>query len=688
MRIVSLEATGFALLEPISLELDDGIYAITGENGSGKSTLLGLLGPMPLLLEVPAKTPSWLKDACGGEGTIDLVFESHDCEFFRASIEIKDGNTSSILSIYNEEKDEWEPRSTDKGRSYKAEIEKIIGPKAAYYASVYSCGEGGFEELSREKRRDLFVWYLGLEALGPKYDAIKKLANALPSPGEATAAEEMLESYKDDLCSLVGALAELITLRDAATEEARATRSDFEKCLAKNQAKVTASAHYKEQISKTLKEIKDFEIEIRSLESRIDVVMKLQLKLEKELVTGGVDAGDLDDQIEILQKKREEIREKVEKRKSEIHNRDEIKKNAAKAKRNCTNPSSAPCWNVESVDTDSCPFIQRSKEIWEEADSDEAFAAKIVIPPDCSAEETAILSQIAELKAEKQKYRSEEEKRKKIAKCRSEIALASTELDMIHVEWNKKETFLASYRAGLLSDEEIGKAQSEISRLRAADATAQERATSLVARVATLEERRLSTEGRIKEQQEKVLKIKELVKDSDAIQALKRACGPSGVPMHSIAEAAPEVSSIINTLLSAAYGDRFMYEIRTRKEIKSGEHRDTFDIVVFDSKRGGEAVEFGVLSKGEKAVAAEMFRAAFSIYQAMTQSVPTLAIYRDEPGSNLSENNNIRYVKMLRKAQEIGGFKQIFFATHSKEAAALADEVIHIEDGAIVRYSP
>ena len=86
-------------------------------------------------------------------------------------------------------------------------------------------------------------------------------------------------------------------------------------------------------------------------------------------------------------------------------------------------------------------------------------------------------------------------------------------------------------------------------------------------------------------------------------------------------------------------------------------------------------------SGGEQQLIKEVISLGLCIYQRRRAGVDTRTIIRDESCSALTEENTERYVRMLDKACEIGGFDQVLYVSHKSCAQQMADAVIHIGQG-------
>jgi exonuclease SbcC len=115
---------------------------------------------------------------------------------------------------------------------------------------------------------------------------------------------------------------------------------------------------------------------------------------------------------------------------------------------------------------------------------------------------------------------------------------------------------------------------------------------------------------------------------------------------------------------------------------------DDFTIHVFDNLRGGDPRDLADLSGGEQVIVAEALMNAIAVYVNTRSPVPVRTCWRDETTGALDPENATRYLAMLRKVQELGGFHHVLFVTHNADAARQADAQIQVADGQAVIVRP
>lgn len=165
-------------------------------------------------------------------------------------------------------------------------------------------------------------------------------------------------------------------------------------------------------------------------------------------------------------------------------------------------------------------------------------------------------------------------------------------------------------------------------------------------------------------------------------QLLGKALGRDGLPVLEIDAAGPTVSTFANDLLASCFGPRFSIELVTQEAKASGKGmKESFAIQVYDNERGGSARDIGDLSGGEQIIVEEALKNAIALFVNRRNTSPIRTCWRDETTGPLDPENAARYVPMLRKVLELGGFERIYFISHNPEAAAMADAQVRFADG-------
>lgn len=164
---------------------------------------------------------------------------------------------------------------------------------------------------------------------------------------------------------------------------------------------------------------------------------------------------------------------------------------------------------------------------------------------------------------------------------------------------------------------------------------------------------------------------------------LQRAFGKDGIQALEIDAAGPEVSALINDLLLSCFGPRFTVSFETTATKADGKgEKEVFDIRIIDNERGREG-RIETLSGGEKVILNEAISLALAIYNARKSGQRFETLFRDETAGALDPQNAERYLQMLRRALELGGFHQLIFIAHSQDLWEAADARVFVKGGKV-----
>jgi exonuclease SbcC len=177
--------------------------------------------------------------------------------------------------------------------------------------------------------------------------------------------------------------------------------------------------------------------------------------------------------------------------------------------------------------------------------------------------------------------------------------------------------------------------------------------------------------------------LEHLRKEKGEWSHISYAFGPKAIQALEIDSAGPWVSDLVNDLLRSCFGTRFTINLITQamKANKSG-MKDFFDIEVIDAEKSRTGL-INDLSGGEKVICSEAISLAIALYNGNVGGVKWDTLYRDECSGALSPKNALLYIKMLRRAIELGKFKRCFFIAHQPELVDASDNQIIIKKGKI-----
>jgi len=185
----------------------------------------------------------------------------------------------------------------------------------------------------------------------------------------------------------------------------------------------------------------------------------------------------------------------------------------------------------------------------------------------------------------------------------------------------------------------------------------------------------------LKSQQESLEKnLKDLKQDLSEYIIISDMCGPNGIPSIKIDAVIPEVESIANNLLQES---NWEYQIRleTQKEsVQKNKYKilETLEIVVLDETDGLTKL-VSDLSVGQRSVISEAINLALAIIAKQKGVIDIETLFRDETTSNLNREAATNYVKLLRNAMNMGGFKNLIYITHQDFLLSQMDHVVNFE---------
>lgn len=173
-----------------------------------------------------------------------------------------------------------------------------------------------------------------------------------------------------------------------------------------------------------------------------------------------------------------------------------------------------------------------------------------------------------------------------------------------------------------------------------------------------------------------------LTRRRQGFRLLERALGRDGVQALEIDAAAPRVSDLANDLLRASYGPRFNVELQTIRPAEGNrKQREVFDVIVHDGDRPGGPRPIETFSGGEAVLLDEALKLALALFNAERHGVQVATLWRDECDGKLDAENARRYPPMLRRAMQVGGFRNVFYVSHRDDVIAQADAVVHVHAG-------
>ena len=171
-------------------------------------------------------------------------------------------------------------------------------------------------------------------------------------------------------------------------------------------------------------------------------------------------------------------------------------------------------------------------------------------------------------------------------------------------------------------------------------------------------------------------------RERDDWEYLARVFGADEIQLLEIQSAGPELSELVNDLLEGCLDNKFEVRFRTQRPKADGRgFVDDFDVEV-RNKSLDRAFAVDELSGGQFVLVNEALNLGIAMYNARKgEGVRYEMLFRDETIGALDNHNGVEYVRMLRRAMEIGGFHQVVFISHTPGVWELADRVLEVKDG-------
>ncbi|WP_321936165.1 SMC family ATPase [Paraburkholderia sp. J8-2] len=159
---------------------------------------------------------------------------------------------------------------------------------------------------------------------------------------------------------------------------------------------------------------------------------------------------------------------------------------------------------------------------------------------------------------------------------------------------------------------------------------------------------------------------------------LAKGLGNDGVVALTIDDAGPALTQTVNDLLLACYGPRFTVEIRTQRELASGDLREGFEILVHDADNDSTKA-VSVMSGGQKVWINESLTRGIALYLARNAGQPYQTLFSDESDGPLDPVRKVQFMRMKREVLRQGGYEREFFISQTPDLVLEADGVIDVE---------
>jgi exonuclease SbcC len=206
----------------------------------------------------------------------------------------------------------------------------------------------------------------------------------------------------------------------------------------------------------------------------------------------------------------------------------------------------------------------------------------------------------------------------------------------------------------------------------------------------------IARQAQIKQRQDQLeaarTRLAQVEVDLDAARAecedfnyLSKVFGPDEIQLCEIQAAGPEVSTLVNSLLEGCFDNKFEIRFRTQRPKADGRGMvDDFDVEV-RNKNLDRTCLVDELSGGQFVLVNEAVNLGIAIYNMRQgEGIRYETLFRDETVGALDATNAKEYVRMLRRAMNLGGFHQVVFICHTPLVWELADSILSVGDGHVV----
>ena len=704
MRLLSLRLRGITEAFPNEACVDfqvlgEGLIALVGENGAGKSTLIGSIFAA-LFRQLPGQKRSLYDFATHPQPEIDLTFSVNGARY-RSLLKIDPKSRQMESYLFN---GEGKPLTNGKKEPFEELIRKCAGTPDFFLSSIFSSQKrtGNFLSLDRSERKELFIReLLGLDRLSLIAAAAKDKADevartTLGLEGQARSLKELVEAGVEEPAEVEAGLQEVSSRLETLEAEKRVAQQRLLELQAADASR-----------KPLLAEVETLKQRLRKADAEITET-KRQIGRDESLLTGKKDLADLTERGAVLATRIEELHRKIREIQGlETSNREtertvqtldaELKANLGELDRLRVEREElaiVPC-RGEGVYA-SCPKIRRAVEAGQKLPALEGEAATLSIEVQVqrgslvqiatpSSELTRTLEGCErdrrKVDQERQRYeglRAVEARRDERLKALERLAQARTE---VGEELSRKESALSAFSD---LDAKMHSSRREIENADRLIVSCRRERDSLIARQAQIKQRQNQLEAARTRLAQVEAELGAARTEQEDYTYLARVFGPDEIQLCEIQAAGPEVSNLVNALLEGCFDNKFEIRFRTQRPKADGKGMvDDFDVEV-RNKNLDRTCLVDELSGGQFVLVNEAVNLGIAIYNMRQgEGIRYETLFRDETVGALDATNAKEYVRMLRRAMELGGFHQVVFICHTPLVWELADRILEVHGGQV-----
>ena len=732
---------GFAGGELDLRAVPGGLVTLAGPNWNGKTTLLEL--PLAAFYrEWASRTNNDIAGWADSRDSWVAAEFSIGGDVYRTKVTIDGTTRKSQALLQVQTATGWRSLTDGKVSTFDAAMAELVPPKSALLSSQFAAQNraGSLTAASRSQRKDLFIHFLWLERMIAMGETAKTCAEAAASALVAlrTAQSTLRESATDDALQ-VAQQAAMVAVKNLADNQARldeldlvlagldAARVDLFEASERWSAANLQLTTYRQRQAAAMDRLAGIpSAQAKASESSFAAVKKATEKHNRDLAalrkrregleTLLAEADVIDDAVQelasvtsLLAVARGTLDVAQEKLPSLLLRR--AKHQAAAHAR--ASLASVPCGGPSVFPT--CQFLADAAQLPATAPEDDE---RELLATETAVEEAKeliadfekridrirpIAAKAAALRVTDDRLRDLDEEEAKIAR---DLKDASNDADMrlgtTLYELNAVRVAAQAEYANCEHDltplalivEQTAHAKHEFAKIEAVIRDTRREHADIMTAVTTarsLVERWSAEIQRLTEQRAKAdaltPRIARVERDARVQGFLAKALHRDGLPTLEIAAAAPAISQLTTDLLDhSGFGSRFRVTVTTLVPTADGKGwKEDFAIRVYDNDRGKEIADVGDLSGGERIMVEEALRAALTIYMSARHEHPVKTCWRDETTGPLDKENRPRYIAMLRRLRELGGYDHVLYVSHADDAVAAADTIFDVSMGTATR---
>ena len=688
---------------PVSVDfeaLGPGLIALVGPNGAGKSTLIGSIFAA-LFRQLPGQKRSLYDFCTHPKPEIDLAF-SVNGQVYRSLLKIDPKSRQMESYLFN---GEGAPLTNGKKDVFQELIRKRIGTIAFFESAIFSNQKrtGNFLGLDRSERKELFI----RELLG--LDRLRLIAAGAKDKAEEVAKTSTgLQGQLKSLREMVGAAVE-----DPGEVEAQlaAVSSQLEKAEAEKRVVELRGLELRTADSNRrplLAEIETLKQRLRKIDADIAETNR-QVAKDESLLAGKKDLTDLTKREKALATRIEELHRQIQEiQRLETSNREtertvqaldsELRNNMVELERLRVEREElavVPCRGEGPYA--SCPKIRRAVDAGQKIPTLEGEVATLslevevqrgsliqIVTP--SFELTRTLEGCERDRRKVNQDRQGYEELRAVEARRDERLITLERLAQARAEVTEE---LARKESALSTFSDLD-AKMHCSRREIEDAgrlivSRRRERDDLIARHAQIKQRQEQLESAQIRLTQVEAELGTATAEYEDFNYLAKVFGPDEIQLSEIQAGGPEVSGLVNALLEGCFDNKFEIRFRTQRPKADGRGMvDDFDVEV-RNKNLDRTCLVDELSGGQYVLVNEAVNLGIAIYNMRQgEGIRYETLFRDETVGALDAANAKEYVRMLRRAMDLGGFHQVVFICHTPLVWELADRILSVGDGRVL----